>query len=313
MYSNKNNHASNSTQEDTPPPLDDMKMQDLSDASFRDDDDNGSFSDYEDEHVENLQQVAAKNTRKNLARSETKAVSCLRYVVLSVLLATAIGVSVATYMYSRRVEQRSFSSEFEGVAATTLRSFAEAVEHRLAAMDVLATGITSYALDSGEVFPNVTVPDWEVKGGQLRTQTDGIYSFFLPLVTDETRAGYEAYCKVKQGQLFQGYVAEESMRVYQDKLFGIEEEETTAADSAAEEATTEEEAKLEHSHEDGEDHDHVHRQLHAAPPEIHPEIHEGIWGLNVCHVAGFFIVEHAPRGYSHSPLFFPISSIMGLG
>ena len=35
-----------------------------------------------------------------------------------------------------------------------------------------------------------------------------------------------------------------------------------------------------HSHEDGESHSHS-RSLHAAGPDEHPVIHDGIWGLNV--------------------------------
>jgi hypothetical protein len=268
--------------DNTPPPLDHMKLQDLSDEnSFEDD---ASLSDYgeDDGDVEDLRKTAAKQARKHLARNETRAVSFLRYVVILVLLGTAIGVSLATFLYSRRVETESFESEFEGMSVMTLRSFAEAVEHKLAAMDVLATGITSHAASSGEVFPNVTIPDWEVKAAQLRTQVDGIYAFWLPLVTDETRAGYEVYCQQMQMQLFASYMAEEGMRQYQDFVFGIEKEETEATDPKA----VEEAEELE-DHEEGEDHDHDHgRRLHVAPIEIHPQIHDKIYGLTVS-IVGF--------------------------
>ena len=246
-------------------------------SSYNDDydDSDESLSEYGDDEgeTENLQDKAAKATRQSLARGETKAVKCLRYLVLTVLLATAIGVSLATLFYSRSVEQDSFQAEFESVAVVTIRSFVEAVEHRLTAMDAMAAGVTSHALSSGETFPNVTVPDFEVKGATLRTQTDSIYSFWLPLVTDETRKGFEAYTKMKQGHMFQSYMAEEGLRQYQDASFGINKTETQATDQQAEET----EAEAEISPGGGG----ARRELHPGPMEVHPTIHDEIWGFDV--------------------------------
>ena len=169
------------------------------------------------------------------------------------MLATAIGVSLATFYYSRSVEEESFESEFVSVAGVTLRSFVEAIESKLSAMDSVSSSITSHALSSGETFPNVTLPDWEVKGATLRVQTDGIYLFWLPLVTDENRRGFEEYTKLKQGQLFQSYVAEEGYRAQQDTYFGL-------------------------GGEDGDADEGENRQLHIAGPDEHPVMHDEIWG-----------------------------------
>jgi hypothetical protein len=182
-------------------------------------------------------------------------VSCLRYVVLLVMLVTAIGVSLGTFYYSRSVEEDSFEAEFDSVAVVTLRSFVEAVESKLSAMDSVSSGITSHALKAGETFPNVTVPDWEVKGATLRVQTDGIYLFWLPLVTDENRRGYEEYTKLNQAHLFQSYVTEEGYRAQQDTYFGLG------------------------GGEDGDVDEGENRQLHVGTPDEHPVMHDGIWGL----------------------------------
>jgi hypothetical protein len=171
------------------------------------------------------------------------------------MLVTAIGVSLGTYYYSRSVEEESFESEFVSVAGVTLRSFVEAVESKLSAMDSVSSGITSHALKSGDTFPNVTVPDWEVKGATLRVQTDGIYLFWLPLVTDETRRGFEAYTRLNQGHLIESYVAEEGFRAQQDAYFGVLDEEEDADNADG-----------------GED-----RQLHVAGPDEHPVMHDEIW------------------------------------
>jgi hypothetical protein len=172
------------------------------------------------------------------------------------MLFTAIGVSLATFYYSRFMEEDSFEAQFDSVAVVTLKSFVEAVESNLKAVDSLSSSITSHALNSGETFPNVTVPDWEVKGATLRVQTDGMYLFWLPLVTDEDRAGYEEYTKLHQAHLFQSFFAEEGFRAQQDAYFGLGGEDVDA--------------------DEGEN-----RQLHPAGPDEHPLIHDRIWGLIV--------------------------------
>ena len=241
------------------------------------DDDSESMSGHDDlgDSIEDLQAKAAKDTRKNLARQESQAVTCLRYVVLLVLLTTATGASVAAYYYARGVEENSFDAEFASVAIVVLRSFVEAFEQKISSMDAMATGITSHAKATGEVFPNVTVPDYEVKGGTVRTQTDSIFMFWLPLVTDENRQGYEEYTKMQQAHLFQSYMTEEGLRQYQDAVFGINASETEAAEARAEEAAAAEEAAV------AEEENPSRRNLHAAPPDVHPVIHDGIWGLVV--------------------------------
>lgn len=277
---------------------------DASDSSM------SGYNDEDENTATNLQKQAALNTRKSLARTETKAVRCMRYVVIVVLLGTAIGVSVATFLYSRSIEQEAFESEFESVAVTTLRSFVEAVEHKLSAMDALAVGITSHSLSTGETFPNVTVPDFEIKAAIVRVQTDSIYTFYLPLVTDEHRAGYELYTKMQQAKIFAGYMQEEALRQYQDMYFNVSNEATAAR---AEEAKAEAEA----DHQGGAAEQEVdvdantrNRFLHVAPPEIHPTIHDGIWGLSVrtkkdrLYIAVFCYQVSAFLKKSHSHLFF---------
>ena len=69
------------------------------------------------------------------------------------MLATAIGVSLATFYYSRSVEEESFESEFVSVAGVTLRSFVEAIESKLSAMDSVSSGITFACFELRRNFP----------------------------------------------------------------------------------------------------------------------------------------------------------------
>ena len=105
--------------------------------------------------------------------------------------------------------------------------------------------------------------------------------FWLPLVTDDTRAGYEEYTKTMQAHLFQSYMVEEGLRQYQDAVFVINASETEAAVARAEEAEAVE-ATAAAARDGGSQ-----RNLHVAPPDVHPVIHDTIWGLGVSNFAIF--------------------------
>ncbi|CAB9519856.1 Receptor-type guanylate cyclase gcy [Seminavis robusta] len=262
--------------------MDGSQAQDSSMSGYDDDDEELDGSD--------LQSRAAKETRKTLASKENKAVICLRYFVLFVLMSTAVAVSLATFFYSRSVEHDSFQAEFASVAVVTLRSFVEAVEHKLSSLDAMATGITSHAIRTGETFPNVTIPDFEVKGATLRTQTDSIYMFWMPLVTDQDRLGYEAYTQMMQAQIFGSFISEEGFRMYQDAYFNVsiptpppEPEPQPQPEPTQEEPEVTQEQPLETQEETEvtlDEQGNQRRNLHVAPPDIHPLLHDTIWGLN---------------------------------
>lgn len=247
--------------------------------SVIDSDFHGSYTDLS---VESLAGQAAKNARKTLAKSETKAVSYLRLVVLLVLLGTAFGLVAGVYVFARNVEEDAFRQEFEALATTTLRTFVEAFENQLSALDSTSQGITSYAMATGSTFPNVTVPDFVVKAATLRVQTGSTYSFWLPLVSDQDRAGYEEYSRNRQAQdVFPPFLQEEAFRMYQDAYFGLTEEDSAATEAAEIEAGEE---KLEEEFEG------TRRRLHVAGPDVHPTIHEQIWGF-VNHSGSFAMPE----------------------
>lgn len=233
-----------------------------SDAQSTGSDSSGSECEPDDSNAGNLQDQAAAETRKNLVRGETHAVRCLRVVVLLVLFLTAAGVSSAAFFVSKSVQQDSFQVDFASVATVTLRTFVESVQSQLTALDAVSSGVTSHALSTGETFPNVTVPNWEIKAATLRAQTGSIFAFFLPLVTEETRTGFEAYAKKTYTHMFASYAAEDGLRHYQDAAFGIN--------------ATEAEAEAD-ANSDG--HRHRGRQLHTADMDAHPTIHDGIWGV----------------------------------
>ena len=101
--------------------------------------------------------------RKTLARKENQAVSYLRAIVLVVLLITAALVSAFIYLYVSQTQKDDFESEFESHAAKILETFHDSVERKIEAIDALSVQYTSYARATGASFPNVTLPDMEIR------------------------------------------------------------------------------------------------------------------------------------------------------
>ena len=186
-----------------------------------------------DDDVRAREMAEEGEVREVLAKQENKAVAWLRVLVFFVLLVTAILVSVGTYLYTRNDEEEDFEHDFSANAAKVIEAFHDAVDQKLGAAGTLSTTITSIAISTGATFPNVTIPDIEVRskgwptyqqqglrirkstndkcplfaslnkfhGSNARIGADSALYFWLPLVTDETRKGWEAYAADNQHQL----------------------------------------------------------------------------------------------------------------
>jgi hypothetical protein len=68
-----------------------------------------------------------------------------------------------------------------------------------AAVDSFATILTSFASDTRVHFPNMTVPDFAVRGQVNNQISQALQLTFAPLVTAETKHGWEAYSLKHQG------------------------------------------------------------------------------------------------------------------
>jgi cell division protein FtsL len=168
------------------------------------------------------QETAAKDTeRQTLGRKETKAVGYLKIVVVIVLLTAAVLVSVSTFLFTRNDEVQDFERQFEAHATRVIESFREVFDRQLAAVDALSSSMTSYALASGSTFPNVTVPDFEVLGANTRILSDALIVFYMPLVSNEDRTGFEAYARDTELQFDEALASENELRERQDEAFGL--------------------------------------------------------------------------------------------
>jgi hypothetical protein len=158
---------------------------------------------------------------ETLARKETKSVNLLRVLVLVLLLVTTTLTSVGVYRYTSNDEKQNFEAAYKANAERIIESFHKAVVGRLGAINSMATGITSYALDTKQTFPLVTIPHFEIKGSDLRVQADAAIIHWMPLVTDETRVVWEEYALINRFQIDEAFLVDEKQREKQDDEFGL--------------------------------------------------------------------------------------------
>jgi hypothetical protein len=164
---------------------------------------------------------------KRLARRETKVVNMLRALVLVLLFVTATITSVGVYLYTSKDETQKFEVAYEANAQRIVESFHDAVERRLGAINSMATAITSHSLDTKQTFPFVTIPDFEVRGSDLRVQADATSISWAPLVTDETRVAWEEYALTNRFQIDESFLEDAKLRENQDDEFGLTNTSTT--------------------------------------------------------------------------------------
>jgi uncharacterized protein (UPF0333 family) len=185
-------------------------------------------SESEESRVEgNLRECAKEEERESetdyeaLARSETVVVNVLRVLVLLLLLIMATVTSTGVYFYTSNDEKQKFEVRFQAKAERIIESFHDAVERRLGAINSMATSITSYSLDAKQTFPFVTIPNFQIRGSDLRVQTGATTIAWLPLVTDETRDAWEEYALINRSQIDKSFLEDEKLREKQDNEFGL--------------------------------------------------------------------------------------------
>jgi hypothetical protein len=123
-------------------------------------------------------------------------------------------------LYTSNEETQKFESGYQANTRRIVESFHDTVERKLGAMNSMATAITSYSLDTKQTFPFVTIPNFEIRGSDLRVQADAVSIFWTPLVTDETRDAWEEYALINRSQIDEAFLEDVKRRKKQDDEFG---------------------------------------------------------------------------------------------
>ena len=146
-----------------------------------------------------------------LAKAETQAVFRLRVLVILALLCAAVAVSLVVWFITSRAEDEDFETNFEGASTKLLDSFKEIVGQKMGAVASLGVSYTAYARSKEEIWPFVTMNDFQQRAASARSLSDALFLEILPIVTEEKRSEWEAYSLANKGWLDEG-------RAYQRKI-----------------------------------------------------------------------------------------------
>ena len=129
-----------------------------------------------------------------IAQRENKAVGCLRMTVFTVLLIVAASVSAGVYWYSRKSELEDFRTIFGDYGRNIVDTFQSNAKQRLLAIESLSTTLTSYAIDTNQSWPFVTLPDYELRATETIDLASVLSCVMLPLVSNpEEKDKWESY------------------------------------------------------------------------------------------------------------------------
>ncbi|CAB9510944.1 Receptor-type guanylate cyclase gcy [Seminavis robusta] len=137
--------------------------------------------------------VPTSNEREKMAEKEKKAVTCLRLVLLAVLVVSAVVVSVVLYLYTSGKEQEEFESQFDSDVFKLMESLGQHLDLTLGSVDAFVYKMVSHAKSSKSEFPFVTVPDFGVQAAKVLSTSVFFYLGSYASVKNDQRLAWENY------------------------------------------------------------------------------------------------------------------------
>ena len=162
-----------------------------------------------DDEVES--RISANEQHAALAKNETKYVCISRAIVLLVLLGSAAGVSAFVYQYTHNDEVSEFKETFFEYAEQITRTVHRNTQHKLEATAAIALQVQAHAISSGSIWPNVTIPFFEERIMATQSLTDAYGVQLFPIVTHETRVGWEAYSVLNRDWINASHFAQQQV------------------------------------------------------------------------------------------------------
>jgi len=97
---------------------------------------------------------------------------------------------------------------FSGSALRVVKLFEDILQQRIASIAALGVTITASAMETNSTWPFVTVNRFQERSASARALSAAVTLQLIPIITDETRAGWERYAMendqwVVEGKEFQ--------------------------------------------------------------------------------------------------------------
>eukprot|EP00934_Nitzschia_sp_Nitz4_P003659 Nitzschia sp. Nitz4//scaffold84_size84139//67428//72955//NITZ4_005210-RA/size84139-processed-gene-0.21-mRNA-1//-1//CDS//3329559069//3649//frame0 len=173
-------------------------------------------------NVVDAKRRTAEQERNKLARRESKVIRYLRIVIFVLFAVVALICSISVFIFAREESISDFETEFNYLAATVLDKYVSQMVRQLHALDKLSIDYTSYALESNQTFPFVTLPHSEYRGSNTRVSASMISAVYMPVITEEMRPEWEYFALTHLDEAMQPYVNEEALKRAQDEKYGLD-------------------------------------------------------------------------------------------
>ncbi|CAB9497225.1 Receptor-type guanylate cyclase gcy [Seminavis robusta] len=147
---------------------------------------------------------SATSESSTLARAETLAVNRSKMLVLLVLTLAAIGVGIATYLFTKQTETHEFESKFHDFAIEVEELVHDEARDVFLTIENLATIITSEAIATRANWPIYSIPHFEIRGTELNVLANSLMVAFSPLVQEADREKWEIFANYRQTWIQEG-------------------------------------------------------------------------------------------------------------
>eukprot|EP00977_Amphora_coffeiformis_P002112 scaffold407_cov168-Amphora_coffeaeformis.AAC.8 len=154
--------------------------------------------------------------------SENGLLNVLRVLLFLLLISITVMVSIGIYYLTKSDEENRFEDHVGVYSLRIIDSFHGTISHRLSALGSMATAMTSHAISTNQQFPMVTLPHFELRGSDLRVQTDSFIIHYMPVVNETMRTAWEEYALENRGQIDEAFQSDALRRQRQDEELGFE-------------------------------------------------------------------------------------------
>jgi hypothetical protein len=134
-----------------------------------------------------------------IGKQETRFVQAMRLLVLFVLAGATAGAGYSVYWFLDTSETDDFREDFVADAGKVMASIGQNLDRTLTALDSFVVTMVSYAKDTNSTWPQVTIPDFEVRASKIRALSKGVYLNNYMLIDREEREEWENYAEQNGG------------------------------------------------------------------------------------------------------------------
>jgi hypothetical protein len=138
-------------------------------------------------------QAKQPEKKNELGQAETKAVYCIKLILVFILILAAAALSTFVYLYTSQDETDEFEETFSEFSQLIIDTVQTNAQNRLEAVGALAAQIQAYAINSNSTWPFVTLPFFEEHVNVMKSLTDAYGILLFPVVSDYLRADWERY------------------------------------------------------------------------------------------------------------------------